>query len=130
MRLVPPEELRLRELLPREELPLRDAPLREEPLRDDEPLLRDPLLPEPEPERLRLELLPDEPRLRELLPDDELRLREPLLDERDLLPERREPDDPDDFDRLLCEEPEPDRLFDPELRPALDRPGDPCLAAC
>lgn len=105
MRLPPPEELRLRE----------------EPLRD--PLLRE-LLP---PDRLWLELLPEELRLRDPLPDEELRLRERLLDERDLLPELGELDD---FDPLLREDPEPERLLDPELLRALDRPRDPCLAAC
>jgi hypothetical protein len=93
LRLVPPDELRLREPLDRE---------------------------------LRLrELLPLERPLRELLPD-ELRLFEPLP-ERDLLPELRELlvlDEPDDLDPL-CEDREPERLFDPEalLRPErLDPP--------
>ena len=78
---------------------------------------------------------PDEPPLREALlgellrdrlPADELRLRERLLDALDLLPEPSELlelDEPDDFDPLR-EDPERERLFDPEalLGPELPDP--------
>jgi hypothetical protein len=103
LRLVPPDELRLREPLDRELRLCELLPL-ERPLR---------------------ELLPDVLRLLELLPD-ELRLLEPLP-ERDLLPELREPlelDEPDDLDPLR-EDREPERLFDPEAllrRERLDPP--------
>lgn len=72
------------------------------------------------------------------LPADELRLRELLPDERDLLPELRELlelDELDDFDPR--DDPERDRLFDPEallrperLDPRLERPAPDVRCDC